>query len=39
MTNAIYLVGGTSYGWHRQNDVVQEFGEKVENVNYLVFRK
>jgi len=43
MTNAIYLIGGTSYGWYRQAGMAHEFGEKVENpvanVNYLVFRR
>ena len=43
MTNAIHLIGGTSYGWYRENGGVHEFGEKVENpvanVNYLVFRR
>lgn len=42
-TNALYLVGGTSYGWYRLKDKVYELGKKEDaplpNTSYLVFRK
>ena len=42
-TNALYLVGGTSYGWYRLEDKVYELGAKEDkplpNTSYLVFRK
>lgn len=41
-TNALYLVGGISYGWYRLEDKVYELGKEVENplpnTRYLVFR-
>ena len=42
-TKALYLVGGTSYGWYRTGNIVHELGKKEENplpnISYLVFRE
>ena len=41
-TNAIYLVGGSSYGWYRLDGRLYELGQKeaypLPNTTYLVFR-
>ena len=43
-TYALYLVGGSSYGWWRDKDgAIRELGiynkESLPNINYLVFKK
>lgn len=42
-TKALYLVGGTSYGWYRLEGEVHEVGKKEDNplanASYLVFRE
>ncbi|MBQ8673952.1 MAG: hypothetical protein IJ511_07890 [Bacteroides sp.] len=42
-TEAIYLVGGSSYGFYRSEDGMHEFGEQgrtpYPNTNYILFRK
>lgn len=43
MTHAIYLTGGSSYGWYRSGNRLHELGNKeaitYPNSNYILFRK